>query len=320
MAEEQVEIDLDAPDPKEKPAVPADAGKSARLAGVEPEPVVEVVKTEPAPKEPVREASIEPEEGLKRVQKQLEDERAARIAAERRADEAARNEHAAKVDVQDTQKSLLENAIATVKSSQEALKARYREARSANDLDAEFQIQEEISSNAARLLQLEQGKKALEAQPKPQIRAPEDPVEGFARDLSPRSGAWVRAHPEYVRDRGKNAQMIAAHQLALARGHVVDSDEYFQSIERTLEISDETAGNGTVRTEKPTESALSEAARPKKAAPAAAPVSRTGTASGERSNIVKLSPEEVEMARLMGMTDREYALQKVELQKEGRLN
>jgi hypothetical protein len=318
MAEEQVEIDLDAPDPKEKPAVPADAGKSARLADVEP--TVEVVKAESPVKESTREASTEIEEGLARVQKQLEDERAARINAERRADEAARSEHAAKVDVQDTQKSLIDNAIATVKSSQEALKARYREARNANDLDAEFQIQEEISSNAARLLQLEQGKKALEAQPKPTIRMPEDPVEGFARDLSPRSGAWVRAHPEFVRDKGKNRQMIAAHELALARGHVVDSDEYFQSIEKTLDIAEPAAGNGAVRVEKTGESALSEAAKPKKAAPVSAPVSRTGTASGERSNVVKLSAEEVEMAKLMGLSEREYALNKLELQKEGRLN
>lgn len=313
MAEEQMIIDLDAPDPKEKPAIPADAGKSARLADVvKDEPVIEVVvkKDEPELKEP----SAEVDEGLKRVQKQLEEERGARADAERRANDAARGEQAARLDVQETQKSLLDNAIASVKSSQEALKARYREARNANDIEAEFQVQEEMSSNAAKLLQLEQGKKALDGQPKPAIRTPSDLVEGFARDLSPRSGAWVRAHPEFVRDQGKHRQMIAAHELALARGHVVDSDEYFSSIEKTLDVAEPAS------VEKTDESALSEAARPKKAAPASAPVSRTGTASGTRSNVVKLSPEEVEIAKLMGMSEREYAVQKVELQKEGRLN
>ena len=316
MADEQMIIDLDAPDPKEKPAIPADAGKSARLAEITDDklPVVEVA--EPEKPEPVKKAEVstEVEDGLKRVQKQLEDERAARLDADRRASEAARGEQAARLDVQETQKSLIDNAIATVNASQEALKSRYREARNANDIDVEFQIQEELSSNAAKLVQLEQGKKALESAPKPTIRMPEDPVEGFARDLSPRSGAWVRAHPEFVRDKGKNRQMIAAHELALARGCVVDSDDYFSSIEKTLDIAE------APQVDKTEESALSEASRPKKAAPASAPVSRTGTASGTRSNVVKLTAEEVEIAKLMGMTEREYALNKVELQKEGRLN
>ena len=56
------------------------------------------------------------------------------------------------------------------------------------------------------------------------------------------------------------------------------------------------------------------------AAPAAAPVSRSGTASGTRPNVVRLSSEEREMASMMGMSPEDYARNKIALKREGKLH
>jgi hypothetical protein len=109
--------------------------------------------------------------------------------------------------------------------------------------------------------------------------------------------------------------MVAAHNLALADGYEADTYDYFAHVEDTLKLR-QPAREATP------EPALSEAAAPsqRRAAPAAAPVSRAGTANGVRPNVVRLSAEEREMASMMNMTDIEYAREKQALQREGKLN
>ena len=140
-----------------------------------------------------------------------------------------------------------------------------------------------------------------------------DPVEQLASQLSPRSAEWIRKNPQYARENSKFQKMIAAHQLAVSDGLVPDSDEYFQSIEQTLKIRPQTE---VKQAEDPTETAAK--VTQKRTAPPVAPVSRPDNYSGK--NVVKLSADEREMARNMGMTEQEYAKNKLSLQREGRLN
>ena len=58
----------------------------------------------------------------------------------------------------------------------------------------------------------------------------------------------------------------------------------------------------------------------RRSAPPAAPVSRGGNGTGSNPNRVTLSAAEREMAQMMGMTNQEYAQNKLSLQKEGKLN
>ena len=68
-------------------------------------------------------------------------------------------------------------------------------------------------------------------------------------------------------------------------------------------------------------SVVSSASAPvqRRSAPPAAPVTRAGTANGQRPNVVRLSRAEAETARDLGMSEQEYARNKQLLQKEGRL-
>jgi len=257
------------------------------------------------------------DKSLEDLKAQLERERQARLDAERRAHETESSLYQAKNETKSSNLHLVTNAIETVKQTNDVLKANYREAMSVGDYDAAADIQANMVENAAKLQQLEQGRKALEKTPDyevPDPYMPSDPVEALASQLSPRSAAWVRAHPEYATDTKLYQKMLAAHNLAVTDDIEADSDEYFEAIETTLRIRN---------APKPyTDDASSQAAKPtqRRSSPPAAPVSRGGSGTGSRANVVRLTAEEREMASLMGMTEKEYAISKMELKKSGRMN
>lgn len=320
---DEISVDIDAAD-AEAARIAAEKAKKAGSPDDVPDLTVET-----APPEPVKPAKTElsPTEGIAKLQKQLDEEKAGRLAAEHRANESAQREVAALTDVQKTQLDLVTSAIERVTAANDTLEAQYADAMTAQDFKAAAKVQRQMSDNSAKLAQLEAGKSALEKAPKPVARAPSDPVEKYASDLEgqwPNSARWVRAHPEFIRDNLKHQQMIAAHQLATARGLKADSPEYFTSIEKTLDITPV-----VVRTDAPdptgADDPMAAGAQPvnggRQAAPAA-PVSRSssGNGGGSRPNVVKLTPAEVEIAGNMGMTVEEYARNKVALKKEGKLS
>jgi len=275
----------------------------------EEEDVIINVEAEEEPEQ----VAIPPEDGIAELRRQLEAERAARQDAERAAYDARRDAHQARNSEDETNVQLVSNAIDTLRRDDEILKQNYQYAMSQGNFSAAADIQQEMSGNAAKLLQLSNGLEAMKSRPKqPEpVQSSSDPVEAFAAQLSSKSADWVRKHPEYVKDAKLNRKMIAAHELAMADGIRVDSDDYFAAIEETLKIkpsapqtetSDEYAAKVTQRRD---------------AAPAAAPVSRGGNS---RTNVVRLSAAEREMAEMMGMKPEDYAKNKMALQKEGKLN
>ena len=256
------------------------------------------------------------EDTLDALKKQLEEERKGRQEAMRRASEAEQSAYAAQGEVQDTSLHLVSNAIDTVRQNNNILKSNYREAMAAQDFDTAADIQAEMSANAARLLQLEQGKQALENQPRQPAPKPyqADPVEALASQLSPRSAEWVRRNPQYATDPRLYQKMIAAHNLAMADDIPADSDDYFDAIEDTLRMRRQDNNRDY--------DAMADAAKPtqRRSAPPAAPVSRSGGGGGSKPNRVTLSAAEREIASMMGMTPEEYGRNKLTLQKEGKLN
>jgi len=247
------------------------------------------------------------------LKRQLSEEKAARIRAEQQVHQANRETHRAKSEVDDTNLQLVVNAIDTVNRDIELLSQAHTYALQSGDFDRATKIQREMSANEAKLLQLNNGKEALEnapRQPEPQM-APLDPVEDLASRLSPRSADWVRKHPEFVRDQRLNAKMIAAHNLAVADGIPTDTDEYFDAIEETLKVTPKPAQNDT------DDQYAAKAVRRRDAAPAAAPANRGGQSAS--SNVVRLSAAEREMAEMMGMKPEDYAKNKVALKKEGKI-
>jgi hypothetical protein len=100
--------------------------------------------------------------------------------------------------------------------------------------------------------------------------------------------------------------MFRAHESAVDHGYAPDSDAYFQFVENRMGISE-------------SRQQTAPAPMQRKASPPAAPVSRSGNGTGSRPNVVRLSSEQQEMAKNLGMTNAEYAAQVVALRKEGKL-
>jgi len=278
---------------------------------------IQVVKAEDVPEKPKKKQKedISAEDGIQELRAKLEQERQGRIEAEKRAQEATNREFRAKNEVEDTNLHLVTNAIESVRRQNEALKANYREAMSIGDYDRVADIQEAMSTNSAKLLQLENGKTAMEqkpkqAPPKPQYK---DHVDALAAQVTPASAAWLRENRDHLGNQKTIDKMFRAHADALDDGIIPDTRDYFDYIEGRLGInkSDDGYYDATEPAAKPIQ---------RRQSPASAPVSRSGSAPGTRPNVVRLGAAEREMASMMGMTDQEYARNKLALQKEGKLN
>ena len=267
-------------------------------------------------------AEIAPEDGINALKSQLEAEKNARIAAERSAEEAKASSVRLQAELQDNNLHLVANAITTVKKDIEITRENLRRAMESNDHEATIELNETLSRANSQLTLLENGKKELEKQANAPVLPPQSRVEQLASQLTPRSADWIRKHPEYANDDDLNAAMLGAHNLVIRRKKpdgtkvVPESDEYFEEVEKLLGIR--ASAEPREVTEEP--APLSAAATPTKTrtSPPAAPVSRNGTGVGS-SRTVRLTPAEVEIAKLNGMSPEEYGKNKLALMKEGKI-
>jgi len=259
-----------------------------------------------APEEPVIETKpeITVDDGIEALRRELEAEKAARQRAEQQA-RVATNDKA------DSDLRMLNTAIETEGRNKEILKANLREAVANGDTDAQADILMAINQTENNLRQITEGKKHYEAQ----IKAPvANKVEALASQLTPKSAEWVRNNPDVVNDERRAKRLERAHFDALDDGIQPDSPDYFNFLENRLNIN-----KAPMRQEAAMSEASESTSGRRASAPPAAPVSRSGTGTGGRPNVVTLSRAEQEAAKDMGMTPKEYAQNKVALVKSGRM-
>jgi len=259
-----------------------------------------------APEEPRIETKpeITVDDGIEALRRELEAEKAARQRAEQQA-RVATNDKA------DSDLRMLNTAIETEGRNKEILKANLREAVANGDTDAQADILMAINQTENNLRQITEGKKHYEAQ----IKAPvANKVEALAAQLTPKSAEWVRNNPDVVNDERRAKRLERAHFDALDDGIQPDSPDYFNFLENRLNIN-----KAPMRQEAAMSEASESTSGRRASAPPAAPVSRSGTGTGGRPNVVTLSRAEQEAAKDMGMTPKEYAQNKVALVKSGRM-
>jgi len=271
------------------------------------------VIVEAADKEPRRgkKAEINTDQAFEELHKRLEREQRAREEAEHRARLAAAHAERAERETQQTNYTLVESAIETLKREKEIVKQELAAAHAQGDFDRVAELQEDLAKHTADLANLNRGKKDMKREVEERAAAPiqtmptrqGDPIDEIAAAVTPRSAAWINANRDSLNNQKTINKMFRAHEDAVEDGIQPDSDEYFQYIESRLGLGDNMSNNQSSR----------------RASPPAAPVSRGGNGTGSRPNVVRLTAEQREMAQLMGMTDKEYALNLLELQKEGKL-
>lgn len=257
--------------------------------------------------------AIAPEDAINSLKAQLEAERQARAEAETLARRAAQQANAAFGEVEDTNLQLVNTAIDTVKRDNDILTSNYAEAMSMGDYERAAKIQATMASNSAKLLQLENGLREMQNAPRrPPIENVPPPasvqLDQIIGAVTPRSASWLRSNKAQLSDERMIKKMFRAHEDAVDDGVEPDSDAYFRYIEQRLGLgSKEEADNPMSSASKPVQ---------RQAAPPSAPVNRETNA---RSNTVRLTRAEADTAKMLGMTETEYAKHKIALQKEGKL-
>lgn len=162
--------------------------------------------------------------------------------ATQRADEATGRLHHAEGQVVSSQLDTVLSGLAAAEAEMTSAEQALTTAIEAGDAMAQARANRLIATAASRMDRLTEAKEDLQdavkrrpapgqqTRQQPQQRSA-DPVEAFTQGMSPKSAAWIRAHPDCVTDTKKNARMLAAHNLALADDIAVDSEEYFRRIE-----------------------------------------------------------------------------------------
>jgi hypothetical protein len=264
----------------------------------------------------------DPIAGLKKqvegYQARLEQEKKLRQAAEKERDEKGAEALKFASEKQAADHANITNAIAAVTAKQTSLENDYAKAMEEGDYKIAARVQTEIAKAGAYMVQLENGKAALESQievnkdRKTELRKPSEAEleEKFLEQYTPRTQEWLRANPIY-KDPKKWQRTMALHNVALAEGHEPDTDEYFNFIEGKL---------GLKKIEDlPERKSEPEIKKPSKpfAAPPTGAASQSGAANPKS---VRLTAAEVEAAEMSGISVEEYARNKLALQKSGQLS
>jgi hypothetical protein len=272
------------------------------------EPVVEIVD-DPVTAEKQDEVQVDAEKdvdkALKKLNKKLDKERKARVEAETFARQASEQARMAQNEVSDSNLHLVSGAIESVKRDQEILKSNLRDAMAIGDYDKAADLQEQMTSNITNLRQLERGFEEMKQQPRfqPQAPAPRElTVDTLIDQVTPRSADWLKKNRDHLPDARSIRVMARAHEDAVDFGIAPESDVYFQFVENRLGISSKRSSIPEV------DSVMSDASSSKqrRSSPPAAPVSRNPIDSPHRPGVIRLTPAEVEAARISGISPLEY--------------
>jgi hypothetical protein len=271
------------------------------------EPVIEIVDDPNQPVEAKEEvkSSQDIEKALKNLNKKLEKEKEARLEAEARAREAAEQARRYNMDAQDSRLHLVGSAIETLKRDDEILTAHLKNAMEIGDYDRAAEIQKTLAVNASKMMELERGYNDLRnAPPPPQVQqaTPQEmTVDDIIGRVTPRSAEWLKQNRDYLPDARSIRIMARAHEDAIDYGYVPESDQYFRFVEGRL-------GIGSKKESYDGDDATAGAAKVTKnrQSPPAAPVSRQPVDTPTRPGVIRLTPEQVEAAKISGISPQEY--------------
>ena len=300
MAREQLEIPLD--DPNELDNTPVEVVIDEKIA-----------KSAPSPDDT--------EVALNQLRQQLDAERLARYQAEQHALSASQAAQKATSKKADTEVQMVKSAIKTLKRDNKMLRDAYQQALQVGDANEASKINEKMMELKGNLRDLEKGYSPLKKEARqakettrivPQPVAPpqssHSQLDQIINSVTPRSAAWLKSNRDAIQDQRTINKMFRAHEDAVEDGIEPDSDAYFRFIEGRLGMGQQ----------QQSESPYSHAAKAseRSVAPPAAPVNGS---YNSRPGTVTLTRAEADMAASLGMTPKQYAEEKIALQKEGRL-
>jgi hypothetical protein len=247
-------------------------------------------------------------EKLKQMKKVYHDERRDKEAAFREQQEAIAlaqklmNENKRIKTILDTggrEYAAILNNAATLEM--EMAKRAYKEAYDTGDSDKLVEAQQALQIANYKMLQAQSFKMPTLQEENYAVQTQPDQVQQPApRPLNPKLETWQRRNPWYGADDEMTATALGIHEKLKKSGEVeVGSDEYYAVLDRTIrrrfpEYFD---------IEEPEDKARSEPARTKPSTVVAPAVRSTA------SNKIKLKSSQVALAKKLGLTPEQYALE-----------
>lgn len=269
------------------------------------EPEIEVVEA----KNEEENAGVAPEDGIEELKRKLEEERLARSEAEKRAKEAQAAANKAATETGEHRISLVSNALDNLKREQDILKANIKELMVVGDYDRAIELQEAFQLNISKMVQLQNGLDEMKREPVRRVEQPQNDgptVDDLIQRVTPRSAQWLERNRSHIQDSRTIRIMARAHEDAIDHGIIPESDAYFGFLENRLGLNKaQPRQEPRYEEHEPVMSAAS-APTQRRSAPAAAPVSRSGTGGSGNPRTIRLTAEQAEAAKISGLTNKEY--------------
>lgn len=257
-----------------------------------------------------------PEETAEDLRQQLKEanERTARETERRREAEeaAAKASTTAGTAVQSqiaTHETAIAGKITTAKTNLEAIKQQLKQAKTAQDSDAEVDLQDALTNARYELNTAEWEQKQFTTWKEAQNKAPVT----AASPYTVREQAWIDSHPEFNTNKRFSRTAKLAAQDALDEGHKQDSEGYINYIESALReegllkaVAEPLSGAGDNTT-------ASMAAAPNRTGNGSAAVASKNSKYPFLSPGFRIPPDWVQASEDQGFEDpREYANMRLE--------
>ena len=285
---------------------------------------------------------------LERSNLAIQEESRRRQDAERMANANAGRANEATIREAQSNYDTIVSSLTAAESQAAHLVSEHAKASADADYAKAAQIQLEMAKVGARIERLEDGKRVLDdqrsrepARPAPQQATAPDQIdwnrpwnsaetETVLRGYTPKTAAWIRQHDKFATSTSFRNQVVAAHQMAVAKEIKPDTDDYFRFVEQQVGISEPDPAPATVQPAPAPKAPVAATVTARKSPVPAATPSRTtpnaspGTPGGTP---ITLTAEERKLARQMftpdviGKQDPDvvYAKQKAALIREGKI-
>jgi hypothetical protein len=182
----------------------------------------------------------------------------------------------------------------------ESIKRKIKEAKDVGDIDAELSGQVELARAARQMEELERYKpqeitlQDTENVVQTRQSQPEQP------QIDPKAKAWADRNTWFWKDKVMTGVAMGLSDELIATGYDPRSDEYYRELDSRL------------RKELPHKFQTSEPTEKNRPATVVAPVTRSAPT---KKKSVELTKSEQALAKRLGLTNEQYARQKVQLEK-----
>lgn len=235
------------------------------------------------------------------------DERRAKEAAQREVEQAAaiakqliEENNRLKKQYMQGEQAYVQTAKSHAEMQLESIKRKIKEAKDVGDIDAELSGQVELARAARQMEELERYKpqeitlQDTENVVQTRQSQPEQP------QIDPKAKAWADRNTWFWKDKVMTGVAMGLSDELIATGYDPRSDEYYRELDSRL------------RKELPHKFQTSEPTEKNRPATVVAPVTRSAPT---KKKSVELTKSEQALAKRLGLTNEQYARQKVQLEK-----